>query len=329
MTSRSPLVSIVIPTFNRAQKIGGAVCSCRAQNHPSCEIIVVDDGSTDETAAVLATLAADAGHPLRIIVQANTGASAARNAGLAACRGMYVQFLDSDDALEPHKIAMQLAAMEETADCDVVLSFGRLESAEGSERIGADCGTRPMAYVERICSGEVHVVQTAAPLWRREFLSCAHRWNSAITLGDDLEFHAKCLVDARAVAFVPEELFIVKYHQGDRLSDFSTDNGRLSSLVATREAIFEMLKARGMWTDACADNALIAMRTLYVNYLRRMPGVELFRLERLIGRSCRVSPRSAALWAMIAARRVLGRRAVLAGADAIIGMHESQPRALW
>jgi glycosyltransferase involved in cell wall biosynthesis len=87
-----PLVSIVIPTFNRARQISEAVLSCRRQTHPNCEIIVVDDGSSDDTPAVVAALARETGHELRLILQANAGASSARNAGLAACRGSYAQF---------------------------------------------------------------------------------------------------------------------------------------------------------------------------------------------------------------------------------------------
>lgn len=331
MTLSAPLVSIVIPTFNRAREVAEAVRSCRAQTHPNCEIIVVDDGSTDGTAAVLATLAMEDGHALRTIVQVNAGASAARNAGLDACQGTYVQFLDSDDVLAVGKIAAQLVAIERTANCDVALSYGRLECGDGSERIGVNCGGRSMAYVEKLCSGEVHIVQTAAPLWRRDFLSGGRRWNATITLGDDLDFHARCLVDARTVVFVAEELFVVRYHVGNRLSDFSTDNRRLASLVATREAIFEMLAARDMWTRACAANATPAMLSLYVNYLRRMCDAELSRLEQLIARMCRLSAGSAMVWATIATRRVLGRGVVLAIADTLLGVgrRPSHPRELW
>ena len=314
--SPAPLVSIVIPTYNRAQMIGAAVQSCREQTHPNCEIIIVDDGSTDDTASVLAALAREAVGAVHVIRQSNAGASAARNTGLEAARGAYVQFLDSDDVLHPEKIERQLTAIGRVEACDGVLCFGRLETANGSQRIGLDLGTDPMAYVQELCSRTVHVVQTAAPLWRRDFLTDERTWNAGISLGDDLEFHIRCLADMRELAFVADELFVVKYHDGDRLSDFSIDNRRLLSLLSTCEAIFRTLVAKNKWTGLCADNSIAIMRSLYVNFLRRLPDADVHLLEKLILEMARPSTRSFTLYAMLFLRRLLGRNAVLAMADA-------------
>jgi glycosyltransferase involved in cell wall biosynthesis len=97
-------VSVIIPTYNYARFIGEAVDSALAQTRPPLEVIVVDDGSTDDTAAVLAAY----GDRIRVLRQKNAGVAMARNAGIAAARGEYLAFLDSDDAWYPRKLERQM-----------------------------------------------------------------------------------------------------------------------------------------------------------------------------------------------------------------------------
>jgi glycosyltransferase involved in cell wall biosynthesis len=102
----TPLVTVVIPTFNYGHLVGEAVDSALAQTHPRVEVIVVDDGSTDDTADRLARY----GDRIRVMRQANQGLSAARNAGIRAASGEFVALLDSDDAFHPRKLERQAAA---------------------------------------------------------------------------------------------------------------------------------------------------------------------------------------------------------------------------
>ncbi len=106
-----PLVSVVIPAYNRAHLIGRAIGSVLAQTYRNFEIVVVDDASTDNLAGALSHIA----HPeLRCIAHShNRGAAAARNTGIAAATGEYVAFLDSDDVWYPQKLSVQVAAMRD------------------------------------------------------------------------------------------------------------------------------------------------------------------------------------------------------------------------
>ncbi len=99
-----PQVSVIIPTYNRAGCLRGAVDSVLAQEFRGFELIVVDDGSTDETPQLLR----EYGSSIRVLRQENRGVSAARNAGIAASRGELIAFLDSDDAWLPGKLARQV-----------------------------------------------------------------------------------------------------------------------------------------------------------------------------------------------------------------------------
>ncbi len=107
-TVSSPLVSVIIPTYNRWPMVGEAVDSVLCQTYCSFEIIVVDDGSTDETYEALRLRNAE----LEILRQSNRGVAAARNAGAKRARGKYVAFLDSDDLWLPRKLEVQTAFME-------------------------------------------------------------------------------------------------------------------------------------------------------------------------------------------------------------------------
>jgi glycosyltransferase involved in cell wall biosynthesis len=101
-------ISVIIPTYNRAREVGAAVDSALAQTRPALEIIVVDDGSTDETPDVLARY----GDGIRVVRQNNQGVAAARNAGIAVARGDLLAFLDSDDVWRPRNLELQAARIE-------------------------------------------------------------------------------------------------------------------------------------------------------------------------------------------------------------------------
>ena len=107
MTTPSLQVSVVVPTFNRREVLPRALDSILAQIFSDWELIVVDDGSTDGTAEMVERNYADA----RLLRQENRGVSAARNAGIAAAKGDWVAFLDSDDAWLPEKLERQMEAL--------------------------------------------------------------------------------------------------------------------------------------------------------------------------------------------------------------------------
>ena len=106
--SAIPRVSVIIPSFNRAHCIAGSVESVLAQTFQDLEVIVVDDGSTDDTQEVLARF----GNRVRVIRQENGGVSAARNAGIRAARADWIAFQDSDDTWRPEKLQTQIDCLQ-------------------------------------------------------------------------------------------------------------------------------------------------------------------------------------------------------------------------
>ncbi len=109
-------ISVIIPTYNYARFLREAIDSALAQTYPPLEVIVVDDGSTDETPQVLA----EYGGRIRAVRQKNQGVAAARNTGVAAARGEYIAILDSDDLWKPGKLELQIARFEADPDLGLV-----------------------------------------------------------------------------------------------------------------------------------------------------------------------------------------------------------------
>lgn len=126
-----PKVSVIIPTYNRAAFIGAAIESVLNQTFSDFELIVVDDGSTDETEAVASRFLDD--RRFIYLPQDNRGRSAARNRALACARGAYIAFLDSDDTYLPEKLAQQVAYLENHVDVDMVYTSAVCIDQHGKE----------------------------------------------------------------------------------------------------------------------------------------------------------------------------------------------------
>ena len=112
------LISVIIPTYNRAITLKRAIDSVLMQNHPSIELIVINDGSTDETSTIIEGYQGQ----LQTITQSNQGVSAARNAGILKARGQWIALLDSDDTWHPNKINEQMKFLENNPHCKILQS---------------------------------------------------------------------------------------------------------------------------------------------------------------------------------------------------------------
>ncbi len=125
-----PVVSVIIPAYNSAASLSRAIDSVLAQTYRSFEVIIIDDGSTDQTREVIA----DYWDSVRSLYQENRGPGAARNAGIEIARGQYLVFLDADDELLPQKLEHQVGYLDGNPEVDVVYSNGYLlvQGASGS-----------------------------------------------------------------------------------------------------------------------------------------------------------------------------------------------------
>ncbi|MBD2387134.1 glycosyltransferase family 2 protein [Cylindrospermum sp. FACHB-282] len=115
-----PTVSVIIPTYQRGHIVSQAINSVLAQTYSDYEIIVINDGSQDNTSQVLAQFSDH--HRITAIHQANQGLSAARNAGIRSAKGKYIAFLDDDDLWEPQKLEKQISVLEANPGIGLIYS---------------------------------------------------------------------------------------------------------------------------------------------------------------------------------------------------------------
>jgi len=155
--NQSPLVSVIIPTYNRAKMIGDTIENVFEQTYQNIELIVVDDGSTDDTKQVLA------GYDGRLqwTTQPNAGASAARNRGVEMARGEIVAFQDSDDLWHPSKIQRQVSLLERVGE-SVVCCICNTDIVRGDVRVYTSFDNAPICppYEEGVWTNAADVLAT-------------------------------------------------------------------------------------------------------------------------------------------------------------------------
>lgn len=191
-----PLVSIVIPCHNAAPWLAEAIDSALAQSWPQKEIIVVDDGSADDSVTLANSYAA---HGVRVAVQPNAGASAARNHGLRLAKGDFIQFLDADDLLSPEKLAAQMEVLDRGAARGIAsCAWGRFAGTPAQAQFVNPEVCRDFEAVEFmiLSSNTGAMMHPAAWLAHRSVIEAAGPWDETLTVNDDGEFFCRVLLAA-------------------------------------------------------------------------------------------------------------------------------------
>jgi hypothetical protein len=209
----------------------------------------VDDGSTDDTAAVAEDLAHTSPESILVIHQPNAGPGAARQRGLDRARGSFIQFLDSDDLLLPGKFAAQVGAMRHQPDCHISYgpSLEENHSIQPVQRRGPMRGTGqvrttlfPHLLVERWWT-------TSCPLYRRDLLDRIGPWRSWIN-EEDWEYDARAGATGARLAWVPEDVSVRRIRLADsHLSDEGCEDPRkLSHRALAQASLFQCARAAGI-----------------------------------------------------------------------------------
>ncbi len=202
----SALVSVIIPTYKRAGIVTRAIESVLAQTHRPIELIVVNDGSPDDTAQVLAALeprVRAAGAEPRFINKQNGGAASARNAGLRVATGEFTAFLDDDDLWQPQKLEKQLAAMaaeEADACCCFVSRHGGRHSRSPADESNLLRGHDAARFVSRAAYAHITSLVVKASVQAR-----VGEFDESLRVYEDEEWKARLVHEAKFCA-VPEEL---------------------------------------------------------------------------------------------------------------------------
>lgn len=218
-------VSCIVRVFNAERYVRDALESVLSQTRCPQEIVVIDDGSTDGTAAILAGY----GGRIRVLSQPNAGAVAVRNVGLRAVRGELVAFIDGDDLWHPEKLARQMARFEAHPDLDLCLAhtqnFWIPELNREAERFRGHRRAQP-----------VPAFFMGAALARRRLFDKVGEFNTDYELAYDTEWFLRVLESGAAIEFVPEVLAYRRLHHTNASRSLASD-GRAEYLELVKATL--------------------------------------------------------------------------------------------
>lgn len=278
------LVTTIIPVHNRAELLREAVASVLAQSYRPIEIVVVDDGSTDGTAAVADGLASAHPREVRVVHQANAGPGSAREAGRRRARGEFLQYLDSDDLLLPDKFALQVAGLRDDPRCGVAYGYTRHRDADG--RADGQPWKGSGARVETMFPSFLRWRwwDTPTPLYRAAVCEAAGPWTD-LRLEEDWEYDCRVAALGTRLFFSAAFVAEVRDHGCSRLGrGEALDPARLGERARAHGLIHAHAVRAGI--DASAPEMQHFARELFL--LARQCGAaglgmhsrDLFRLAR-------------------------------------------------
>jgi glycosyltransferase involved in cell wall biosynthesis len=225
-----PLVSILIPAFNSQEWISETLRSAIAQTWQPKEIIVVDDGSTDRTLEIVRQFESSG---VKVVTQKNQGAAAARNKAFSLSQGDYIQWLDADDLLAPHKISKQMEAVQQTADKSALFSGGWGSFMYRHSRTkfvptSLWCDLSPVEWLIRKMGQNIYM-QTSTWLVSRELSLAAGPWDTRLLGDDDGEYFCRVLLASSGVHFVPGSKVYYRTSGSGSLSYIGHSNKKLDA----------------------------------------------------------------------------------------------------
>jgi len=246
-----PLVSVIIPTYNRSSMIWKGIESVLAQQYPHFELIVVDDGSTDDTRSLVARYAEGATNTVRYIYQENKKQAVARNTGILNSLGELIAFLDDDDLWDERKLALQVPLFQNP---EVGLVYS---GAQEVDLQGKFLWTKGLEHFQR---GRIfdqllfnHFITASSVVVRRSCLATAGLFNESLAGAEDIHMWLKICHDY-AVDFIPEVLVSCRNHEGNvkKNSDTMFDNRYRMWLDIFRHYGLNNT-ARSAWLNVNAD----------------------------------------------------------------------------
>jgi glycosyltransferase involved in cell wall biosynthesis len=213
------LVSIIIPCYNNGAFLRDTIASALAQTHPSTEVIVIDDGSTDNSPDILRTF----GDRIHWETQPNQGAPAARNRGLELAQGTYIKFLDADDLLLPNCVEHQVSIAEALPSQTKAIVYGNAQriSFSGQRLLPFGNSSPPRPDEDPIAHILSNCPLTSCPLHRKDYLGAIGGFDPTLKKGQEHDLDLRLVLSG--VQFIHHNHDVYQYRDsggtGQRISD--------------------------------------------------------------------------------------------------------------
>lgn len=238
------LISVIIPTYNRAQFLMEALNSVWYQTYRPIELIVVDDGSTDNTReAVLdwgQICTKDIQFKLQYFYQENKGAPAARNLGLIKSRGEYIQFLDSDDLLHPEKFQRQIGILDQEKVIGFVYSgtvvFSSVPDWNAKPYTGKPVSSLLPDFITQL------LWNTIGGIYRRGSCYANGPWDESLEKAQDWEYNIRFSIKFPKVKCLPTSYSARRVHDRGRINDLAQTRRGVETLLHTVSQIDRVLQ---------------------------------------------------------------------------------------
>ncbi len=216
----APQISVIIPTYNCAALLPRAIRSAYAQTLPPAEVVVVNDGSTDDTAQVLEELAPTL--PANFVYEnkLNGGEASGRNRGVELATGEFVAFIDQDDVWHPEKLERQMKLFEQDPELGLTFTAKTQISGESSETVGPrDWDTAPEHALRELMIGCCITPSTVVA--RKRVLEAAGPFDESLWLGCDWTMWLNVATNGERIGYEPTPLTDYYVHGGNMSSEVS------------------------------------------------------------------------------------------------------------
>lgn len=260
-------VSVMMPAYNAEAYIGDAIESVLAQEFADWELIIVNDGSTDQTASVVRRYADPR---IRVINQPNGGEAAARNTALDYMQGQYIAFLDADDLWRPHHLALSVAYLQTHPEIQAMYTDGNFCDQDGRAQWPlSDYRRGPFEgwiFPEIVRASDVLGPPVCVVLQRSVIEANAFRFDPEIrVIGTDWDFMTR-YAEVASFGYLPEKTILYRIHQAN-MTLHTNPNGRALSWARCREKAIHLQR----FVECPADVRVAVYYDLLVNLLHNYP----------------------------------------------------------
>lgn len=261
-----PKVSVIIPLYNAGEYLEETIQSVINQTYKNIELIIIDDGSTDNSLSIAQNYSNDF---ISVIQQVNLGASAARNHGLLLAKGEYIQFLDADDLLSPSKIEEQVKSLRKSPNYIAVCNTIHFTENTDIEHLTPNDyeksflmdSANPADFLVNLWGGNSEygsMVSIHAWLTPKKLIEMSGGWNEALSYDDDGEFFARVLLSSNGISYNENVFSYYRKQRKPSLSNLDSSERLTSMLNSVLSKQNHLLKKR---SDYNAQFAIYKMLT--------------------------------------------------------------------
>jgi glycosyltransferase involved in cell wall biosynthesis len=249
---RDPLVSVIMPNYNYSKYIGDAIESVLEQTYRNLELIVVDDGSTDDSVQIISSF----GSKVKILHNSKLGPSAARNSGVKASEGIWLAFIDSDDVWLPHKLETQMSFLLSRGVEIVSCRYRKFGHSAKGEVVGPALDSFNYTWFEKNPTSNPFPPSTA--VLSRKLLLFAGEWRTELARSEDFDFFRRCAKFGEIK--VLEDVMVHYREHEEQISRNSVE--QLQSNVLAVKYLIEDLGTNSRW------HPILIFLRVFISYFR-------------------------------------------------------------